>query len=227
VVYGLIVVNFVVFLSYTFTNSGQGIPAQYALIPRALTMGTNSGIATPVPAWITLFTHMFLHANWLHIGGNMLYLWIFGNNIEDVLGHFRFLVFYLLSGLCAAGAQIIGDPTSAIPMLGASGAIAGVLGAYLILFPRARVVTLVILIVFIQVVAIPAEWILGYWIVLQVVDSVLTAAAHAGAQGGVAFLAHIGGFVSGMIMTLLLGGRRLLQGRGPTQYSSYRNRYDW
>ncbi len=156
-----------------------------------------------VPPTLTLFTSMFLHGGWLHLIGNMLYLWIFADNVEDAMGHIRFLVFYLLSGVAAAFAQVLPDVHSEIPMIGASGAISGVLGAYLLLYPHARVLVLIPLGFFSQVVHLPAAWVLGFWFVLQLVNSLLAPAG----QGGVAFGAHIGGFVAGMILLPLFKRR--------------------
>jgi membrane associated rhomboid family serine protease len=149
-----------------------------------------------VPAWATVFTSMFLHGGWMHLIGNMLFLWIFGNNIEDVMGHGRFIVFYLLCGVAAAMAQAVPDPDSVVPMIGASGAISGVLGAYLLLFPHARVLVGIPLGFLIYTVYMPAAFVLVLWFGLQLLNSWL-----AGDQeGGVAFGAHIGGFVAGMIL---------------------------
>ena len=165
-----------------------------------------------VPAELTLLTSMFLHGGWMHLIGNMLYLWIFGNNIEDAMGHGRFIVFYALCGTAAAYAQVLQDPASTVPMIGASGAISGVLGAYLLLYPKARVLVLIWLGFFIHTVRLPAGFVLGFWFVLQYVNAAL--AGEAG--GGVAWWAHIGGFVTGMALILvfrrkqvpLFGGRR-------------------
>ena len=156
---------------------------------------THSGRSptSPSPAFrppLSLLLHMFLHGGLFHLAGNMLYLWIFGNNVEDVLGRFRFAVFYLVCGLSASLTHIAFNPRSTVPMIGASGAIAGVLGAYALLFPRARVRTFVFLFVFIQVVPIPAAVILGLWFVMQIMNI--------GLGGGVAWFAHIGGFLVGM-----------------------------
>jgi membrane associated rhomboid family serine protease len=153
-------------------------------------------------SWATLFTSMFLHAGWLHVGGNMLYLWIFGDNVEDQVGHGRFLVFYLLCGMVAALAQVWSDPLSPVPTIGASGAIAGVMGAYIVLFPRSRVLTLVPLFIFWEIIEIPAVFFLGFWFLLQVmsVGAVAPGTSHA---GGVAFWAHIAGFVAGMGIVLI------------------------
>lgn len=153
---------------------------------------------------------MFLHGGWFHVLGNMLYLWIFGDNVEDRMGHFKFLVFYLLSGYIATIAHVFYSPGSAIPLIGASGAIAGVLGAYLILFPRARVLTLVFIFVIIQVVPIPAVVFLGIWFVLQIFNG--TASLSAQSAQGVAFWAHIGGFVAGMLLVKLFAHRKSLAG---------------
>jgi membrane associated rhomboid family serine protease len=156
----------------------------------------------------TMFVSMFLHGGWLHLGGNMLYLWIFGDNIEDRLGHFRYLIFYFLSGIAATLAHAIANPGSRMPSIGASGAIAGVLGAYLLLFPRQRVTTLIPIFVFITVREIPAVFLLGFWFVLQFFAGAATLGANAGEQGGVAYFAHIGGFLAGMVLIAVMGGRR-------------------
>jgi membrane associated rhomboid family serine protease len=149
---------------------------------------------------LTLFAAMFLHGSLFHLLGNMLFLWIFGNNVEDFLGPIRFLLFYLVSGLGASLFQVLFSPNSRVPMIGASGAIAGVLGAYLILFPAARVVTLVFLFFFVRLVAIPAAVVLGLWFALQILN--------VGMGGGVAWFAHIGGFLLGMGLILLRRRRR-------------------
>lgn len=217
VTYALIAVNALLFLyNGPVTQHGNRLDA-FMLIPRYVTMGARSGIESPIPAWVTLLTHAYLHASWLHLAGNMLFLWIFGNNIEDVLGHLKYVAFYTLCGLGAAFAQILVAPDSQYPMLGASGAIAGILGAYLLLFPRARIVTLVFLFIFIQVTVLPAYVFLGIWFALQVVYSLVSMASGT-SGGGVAFAAHIGGFISGLALILLFGGRRLLQGRRPVEY---------
>lgn len=153
-----------------------------------------------IPPPLTLFSAMFVHGGFLHVAGNMLYLWIFGDNIEDRLGHSRFIVFYLLSGLIASLAHIIMLPNSTIPMIGASGAIAGVLGAYFLLYPRAHVLTLVFFFFFVDVVRIPALIFLGLWFVFQILSS--------GAGGGIAWYAHIGGFIGGAVLVKLFEKRR-------------------
>ncbi len=149
-----------------------------------------------LPAWATVFSSMFLHGGWLHLLGNMLYLWLFGNNVEDAMGHGRFIVFYLVCGILAILAHGIAEPASEIPTIGASGAISGVLGAYLVLHPRSRVLVLIFLGFFIQTVRLPAALVLGFWIVVQLFSAVTTSSE----ASGVAVFAHIGGFVAGMVL---------------------------
>ena len=156
----------------------------------------------------SMFVSMFLHGGWLHLGGNMLYLWIFGDNIEDRLGHFRYLLFYLLCGIVATLAHAFFNPSSRMPSIGASGAIAGVLGAYILLFPRAQVTTLIPIFFFITIREIPAFIILGLWFVLQLFVGVASLGVAEGNAGGVAYFAHIGGFVAGMVLIALMGGMR-------------------
>ncbi|MDH3309948.1 MAG: rhomboid family intramembrane serine protease [Gammaproteobacteria bacterium] len=158
-----------------------------------------------VPPTLTVFTSMFMHGGWMHLIGNMLYLWIFGNNIEDAMGHVRFVVFYLLCGIAAVFAQALPNMESTIPMIGASGAISGVLGAYLLLFPRAHVLVLVPLGFFTRTMYLPAMVVLGFWFLLQLINSAL---ADPG-QGGVAFGAHIGGFIAGMVLLPLFKYRHV------------------
>ena len=154
-----------------------------------------------MPGWLSLLSSMFMHGGWMHIIGNMWFLWVFGDNVEDVMGPVRFIAFYLLSGLAAAAAQILSDPSSAVPMVGASGAIGGVMGAYARLYPRARVNTLLFLGIWITRIEVPALWMLGYWFLLQLLGGL---PALGGAEGGVAFWAHIGGFVGGLGLSFLL-----------------------
>jgi membrane associated rhomboid family serine protease len=162
---------------------------------------TLACVVDPEPSYVTLITSMFLHGSWLHLIGNMWFLWVFGNNIEDAMGHVRFVVFYLICGLAAAAAQMIVTPDSAIPMVGASGAISGVLGGYLLLYPRVRVHTLVFFGLFFTTVRMPAYIMLGYWALLQLLGGL---PALAGVEGaGVAFWAHIGGFVAGLALIKL------------------------
>lgn len=178
---------------------------QYGLIPAELLAGKDLPPTIPVPIWFTLLTSMFLHGGLLHLLGNMLYLWIFGDNVEDAMGPLRFIVFYLLCGLAAAFAQIAVNPVSSIPMVGASGAIAGILAAYFMLYPRARVLTLVPLFFFLRLVAVPAAFLLGFWFIWQV----LAGTGSTGDAGGVAFFAHIGGFVAGLFLVFPLRQRHV------------------
>jgi membrane associated rhomboid family serine protease len=186
---------------------------ELGLIPGDLLGTVPDGYETPVgrgmvcvlggpPAWHTTLTSMFLHGGWFHLIGNMWFLWVFGNNIEDAMGHGRFVAFYLLCGLLAAAAQVAASPSSPVPMVGASGAISGVMGAYLVLYPRVRVHTLIFLGIFLTRVTLPAWIMLLYWAFLQVLGSV---PAIAGGQtgGGVAFMAHLGGFVAGAALIKL------------------------
>jgi membrane associated rhomboid family serine protease len=193
VTYALIAANVLFFL--VELSGGQAFIQQWAFIPRRFTQD-------PYDAAPTLLTAMFMHAGWLHLGGNMLYLWIFGDNIEDRFGPAKFLIFYLVCGLAATFAQYYVSPGSRIPNVGASGAIAGVLGSYLLLFPHARVRVLL----YNRIVHMPAIAVLGFWIVLQVFSGAgaLFATAQSEDVGGVAYMAHVGGFVAGFLLTLLL-----------------------
>ena len=157
-------------------------------------------------SWYTIVTSMFLHGGWLHVLGNMWFLWLFGNNIEDVMGHGRFLVFYLLCGVAAAAAQVVVDPASPVPMVGASGAISGVMGAYVVLYPRVRVHTIMWLILIFRL-TVPAWLMLGYWFLLQVFS------AGVNPVGGVAVWAHIGGFVAGALLIMLFRNPALQERR--------------
>jgi membrane associated rhomboid family serine protease len=156
-------------------------------------------------AWENVFTSMFVHGGFLHVGGNMLYLWIFGDNVEDRMGHGRYLVFYLLCGVAAAFAQTVLNPDSRVPMVGASGAIAGVMGAYFILYPRSRIVTLLPLFIFVQLVEIPAIFFLGIWFLMQFLSGVGSIATSAVREpgGGIAFWAHVAGFITGVGTVML------------------------
>lgn len=188
----LILLNVLVFLAYFPAASEAELLRFY------MTWGLLPGRLMAGDGGMTLVTHMFLHGGWMHLIGNMLFLWIFGDNLEEQMGHLGFLLFYLASGLAAAALQIAPDPGSGIPMVGASGAIAGVMGGYLLLFPRAKVDVLFIIVIFIRVVALPAWLILGLWLAIQVFSGVSTPID----DGGVAYWAHVGGFVAGMILTL-------------------------
>jgi membrane associated rhomboid family serine protease len=181
---------------------------QFGAVPRLIVYREPvRGIVPPIaPLW-TIFTAMFVHGGLLHVGGNMLYLWIFGNNVEDRLGRVKFLFFYFVCGLAAAAAQILIAPGSAAPIVGASGAIAGVLGGYLVKYPFARIRTLVFIFLFITVVELPAMVVLGLWFVLQLFQGALTVGVQTAGSSGVAFFAHIGGFVTGMILIGLFAGR--------------------
>jgi membrane associated rhomboid family serine protease len=159
--------------------------------------------------WQALVSSMFLHGSWMHLVGNMWFLWIFGNNVEDSMGHLRFLVFYLLTGLVAALSHVFTDPGSVVPMAGASGAISAIMGAYLVLYPRAAVHTLFFFFFFIRIVPLPAWVMLGYWMVIQVVSSAATPAGG----GGVAYWAHIGGFVAGAALILLFRNPKLVSAK--------------
>ncbi len=169
---------------------------KYGAIPFEITHGQEVTYQAAFPIPLTLFTAMFLHGGWMHVIGNMWYLWIFGNNVEDKLGHFKFVIFYLLSGLIASFTYIAANPSSQVPMIGASGAIAGVLGAYMIRFPGARVLTLIFFGFFARIVAIPALYVLGFWFIIQLLNGLPSIGANI--TGGVAWFAHIGGFVAGM-----------------------------
>jgi membrane associated rhomboid family serine protease len=206
----LIALNVVVYLIQGAL--GPHFTELVAMRPRLVThapFATLPGVGLPV--WTTIFTSMFLHGGLLHLGGNMLFLWIFGNNTEDTLGHIRFLLFYFACGLAAAALQILIDPNSPIPTLGASGAIAGVLGAYIYLFPQARITTVVTIIVFWTVVDLPAQVVLGFWFLIQLFNTLVQTAATLGgaaSKGGVAFAAHVGGFIAGWLLIRLLAERR-------------------
>jgi membrane associated rhomboid family serine protease len=182
---------------------------QYGVVPHDVTAAFDKGDLAS-PAILAIFTSMFLHGGWVHILGNMLYLWIFGNNVEDRLGRIPFLLFYFVGGVAAAVTQIEIDPTSSAPLVGASGAIAAALGAYLVLYPGARILSLVFLGFFYQLIEVPALVVLGFWFILQLIDG-LGSLGGSNAQGGVAFFAHVGGFVLGVIVGLLIRGR----GSGP------------
>ena len=158
--------------------------------------------------WHTVITSMFMHGGWFHIIGNMWFLWIFGNNVEDAMGHWRFVSFYLLCGSAAAGLQVVTNPESAVPMVGASGAIGGVMGAYVLLYPRVNVHMLIFFGFYITTIAVPAVFMLGYWLFVQLISGLGTLGAQG---GGVAFWAHVGGFTAGAILLVLFRNPRLLQ----------------
>ncbi len=212
ITYFLIALNTVIFL---YEVLGFGPHArnqflfQFGMVPARIT-GLMSGVprVSAETALLPILSSMFLHASWLHLIGNMWVLWIFGDNIEDYLGHFVYIVFYLLSGLAAAVAHILLNAGSVVPTVGASGAIAGVMGAYFVLYPRAKVLTLVPLIVIFTFWWLPAWIVLGYWFVLQFFSGAATAvAASSRSAGGIAFWAHVGGFVAGIVLVKLFPAR--------------------
>jgi membrane associated rhomboid family serine protease len=217
---GLNLLAFLYQLVLGFDTRGAGAGAAEALVsefgatPCRIT-GTCRALARAVedfpPTWVTVVTSMFLHGSLVHIGGNMLYLWIFGANVEDTLGHGRFLLFYLAAGVAGAVGQAVVSPASAVPMIGASGAISGVLGAYLLLFPYASILVVWIFGFFIRSFHVPAIIVLGFWIVVQLLAGYITFSARATGReesGGVAWFAHIGGFLAGMLLLFLLRPRQ-------------------
>ena len=164
-------------------------------------------VITGDAGWYTVITSMFMHGGWLHLIGNLWFMWIFGNNVEDSMGHFRFIIFYLLCGIAAAVLQIVSNTESAIPMIGASGAIGGVMGAYVLLYPRVHVHMFVFLGFFVTTFAVPAIFMLGYWFLLQLIGGIGSIGAHG---GGTAFWAHIGGFAAGALLVLLFKDEKLV-----------------
>jgi membrane associated rhomboid family serine protease len=235
-VYIIVAINAAVFLLLQqagATRQGEYFTYGYSVIPLEITTGTDltepvllpdappapdprtgrlqrpaiPEAPGPSPIYLTLITAMFMHGGWLHIIGNMLYLWIFGDNIEDNFGHGKFLVFYIICGLAASFAQILADPTSPVPSLGASGAIAGVLGAYLVMFPHNRVRNIVMLGWIWTTVELPAIIVLGFWIVIQVVSQ-YTSSFQSKHSGGVAYMAHIGGFAVGVLLSFVFRNRQ-------------------
>ncbi len=217
----LIAANLAVWMLVQGAGMDQGAlvdsVCRFGAIPAEIT-GRPGSVPRGMPAlpceeggytWLTLVTSMFLHGSWMHLIGNLWFLWIFGNNIEDSMGRFRFLLFYLLTGLAAAGAHILSTPGSAIPTVGASGAISGIMGAYLVLYPRVRVHTLFFFIVFIRVIPLPAWVMLLYWFAIQVLLGTGTGAEAA----GVAFWAHIGGFAAGAILVKLFERKQLVEAK--------------
>ena len=205
----LIVINVLVFLyELAQGQQSQAMVMKFGLVPYELTHGAELTPQLAFPSTLTVFTSMFLHGGWMHLGGNMLYLWIFGNNIEDVLRPIPFIVFYLLSGVAAASLFIATGPSSQVPLIGASGAISGVLGAYVVKWPKARVMTLIFFFFFIRIIWIPAVVVLGFWFILQLFFSVPTIGATD--QGGVAYMAHVGGFAFGAFCAIAF--RNLFRG---------------
>jgi membrane associated rhomboid family serine protease len=204
----LIAINVLAYLLEISRPEGaiQAFVTAWGVVPREYSAGRDIAPMIPAPYWSTLITSMFLHAGWGHLGGNMLFLWIFGDNIEHRVGHVRFVVFYLACGLAAGLAHIFFNSNSVIPTVGASGAISGVMGGYLLLFPRNRVYVLT----WGGVATVPAVLMLGLWIVLQFINSVGSVAVTPETEeGGVAYIAHVGGFVMGLLLApLFVAGRR-------------------
>lgn len=195
VTYLLMVVNIGIFISYAPLFAQERLLMQFfmewGMVPARLSAGEG---------WSSLLTHQFLHGGWLHLGSNMLFLWIFGNNMEEVLGRWKFLIFYLLCGVAAGGAQYLAEPASFIPMVGASGAVAGVLGGYLLFYPRARIDLFLFLIILFRIIPAPAWVVLGGWFALQLLGGLSTPAD----VGGIAYWAHAGGFLAGVALCLPL-----------------------
>ncbi|MDQ3855409.1 MAG: rhomboid family intramembrane serine protease [Chloroflexota bacterium] len=221
----LILINILVYL-YEVTLSDVNLSAQtralvgflydWAVVPVEFTEGVDCRVAAQIicqhkgglPPFLTLFSAMFMHGSLLHIGGNMLYLWVFGDNVESNMGHLKYLLFYLLSGILASFAHIVFNTGSAVPSLGASGAIAGVLAAYLVLYPHAQIRTLLILVIFITVTNVSALLLIGIWFLLQFFQGVTQLGANAADSGGVAVWAHVGGFIAGLVLVFLFRGPR-------------------
>jgi membrane associated rhomboid family serine protease len=191
-------------IPYELTNPGQ----HCELVQQGAAVACDTSLASDIPTLATVFTGMFTHAGLLHLGGNMLFLWIFGNNVEDAMGPVRFVVFYLLAGLAALALQVAIGPNSVVPTLGASGAIAGVLGGYIVLYPRARVLTLIFLIIFFTFIEIPAYLFLFIWFAQQAIFGAVDLTTPSGGGGGVAYFAHVGGFAFGLLAVRLLAKRR-------------------
>lgn len=195
----VLVANIAVFVMQ-LGMSGREVEAfvrAYGVVPAEITGGVDLPPRIDWPIYATLVTSMFIHGGWLHIGSNMLYLWVFGDNVEAMMGHGRFVLFYLLCGVAAAFAQVLLEPGSTVPAVGASGAIAGILGAYVVYFPHARVKTVILLVFFFTTARVAAYVLIGLWILLQVVNGL--AAIGVEQTGGVAYWAHIGGFVIGLL----------------------------
>jgi len=235
--YGIIVINVIAWLLVQGMGTEpllSGSVCRLGLIPGQLLQTVPAGTSFQIgpnsvcvlgdtSAWYTTITSIFMHGGWLHIIGNMWFMWVFGDNVEDAMGHVRFVVFYLLCGLAAAAIQMATNPDSPVPMVGASGAIGGVMGAYILLYPRVHVHMLIFFGFFITKIAVPAVWMLGYWFVIQLISGLGTLGVRG---GGVAFWAHIGGFAAGALLILPFRDPRLLarhpyhgwhQRRAPTQ----------
>jgi membrane associated rhomboid family serine protease len=219
----LIVANIAAFW-YQVTHAGSWNESLHASVqafgmtPVSVMSGGSAGMRGEIPAWATLLTSMFMHGGLLHLGSNMLYLWVFGRNVEDDFGHMRFLVFYVVTGLLAAFAFAAAFPSGTIPLVGASGAVAGILGAYFLRFPLSRIYTVVFFFIFIRVYAIHAFFILGLWFAIQIMSCMVACMTPEGAAGlgGVAWISHVAGFVVGLVWTIIELRRRyyLRLGRG-------------
>ena len=198
----IIVINVVVFaFEVSQGDALESFVRRFAVIPGDI-VGALGGYGINIIPFRGLFTSMFLHAGWLHLGGNMLYLWVFGDNIEDKLGHLRYIFFYMICGLISSCLYIYVDPHSTVPTIGASGAISGVLGAYLLLFPKARVLTVIPIFIFLQFIELPALIVLGFWFVLQIFSGLASLGYQTAEAGAIAWWAHIGGFVAGLVLIL-------------------------
>jgi membrane associated rhomboid family serine protease len=196
-------------------------PGQECGVVSADRLACGRGDAPGPSTWATVFTAMFMHGSIVHLGGNMLFLWIFGNNVEDAMGRVKFLVFYLLGGLAALALQTAVEPNAVVPTVGASGAIAAVLGGYIVLYPRARVATVVVLVFFFTILLLPAWIFLGVWIVQQILFGYFDLTDPTGGGGGVAYFAHIGGFVLGLLLVKAFADARRVK-RPPTARPAYR-----
>lgn len=203
---GIIILNVIIFILEALSdNNLLEITYSYGAIPQAI---LNFKGEQPIHPFFTIYTSMFMHGGLFHLAGNMLYLWIFGNNIEDRLGHLRFIIFYLICGTIASYAHAITNPHSTIPMVGASGAVSGILGAYILLFPHAYVHTLIFLGFFITTIKIPALIVIGFWAIIQFINGLISTGVR-DVMGGVAWFAHIGGFLTGLITIKLWIPRRI------------------
>ena len=204
----LILTNFSVFVYQNFFVPGGAGPLipRLGSIPYEVINAVDLDPKNLVPVPLTLLTSMFIHGGWLHILGNMLYLWIFGDNVEDTLGHLKYLCFYLMCGIIASLTHAFLNFSSQVPVVGASGAIAGVLGAYMFLFPKARIRTVLILLVFVRVVSVPAVVLLGYWILIQILSGMTEFESLT--PTGIAWFAHVGGFGAGFILIMMMRKRR-------------------
>lgn len=201
VTWALIAANVLVYIYQFSLDEGAHLRFlnDWAVVPVEITSGQ---------AWFTLITTAFLHGSWFHLGSNMLFLWIFGDNVEDVMGHVKYIVFYLLTAVGASLAQVMVDTDSRVPMVGASGAVSGLLAAYIVMFPHGKIRTLIIFGIFITMTMIPAWAMIGYWIFLQVISGIGSLSTIGDQQGGVAFFAHIGGFVAGLALVWVFRDKR-------------------